>query len=70
MYRLRYCVTTHCEWNSTLESIVVGVQVVACPHCLDQIMNAKMVLCVGEECFRGGEERQRKGEREISVLRC
>ncbi|CAH1436413.1 unnamed protein product [Lactuca virosa] len=37
------CFVTHCGWNSTLESIVAGVAVVACPQFSDQPTNAKMV---------------------------
>ncbi|XP_023756594.1 UDP-glycosyltransferase 75C1 [Lactuca sativa] len=37
------CFVTHCGWNSTLESMVAGVAVVACPQFADQTTNAKMV---------------------------
>ncbi|KAK1592850.1 hypothetical protein Q3G72_031366 [Acer saccharum] len=37
------CFVTHCGWNSTLESLVVGMPVVGCPQFSDQSMNAKMV---------------------------
>ncbi|KAI3518575.1 hypothetical protein L1887_07380 [Cichorium endivia] len=37
------CFITHCGWNSTLESMVAGVAVVACPQFADQPTNAKMV---------------------------
>ncbi|CAI9259488.1 unnamed protein product [Lactuca saligna] len=37
------CFVTHCGWNSTLESMVAGVAVVACPQFSDQPTNAKMV---------------------------
>nr|QCC89365.1 UDP-glucosyltransferase UGT75L25 [Erigeron breviscapus]UZH45571.1 optimized UDP-glucosyltransferase [synthetic construct] len=37
------CFVTHCGWNSTLESIVCGVPVVAFPHWTDQATNAKLL---------------------------
>ncbi|XP_024988169.1 crocetin glucosyltransferase, chloroplastic-like [Cynara cardunculus var. scolymus] len=37
------CFVTHCGWNSTLESIVCGVPVVAFPHWTDQTTNAKLL---------------------------
>ncbi|GMN20495.1 hypothetical protein TIFTF001_048758 [Ficus carica] len=37
------CFVTHCGWNSTLESLVCGVPVVAFPQCDDQTTNAKLV---------------------------
>lgn len=37
------CFVTHCGWNSTLESIVSGVPVVAFPHWTDQSTNAKLL---------------------------
>ncbi|KAI3723407.1 hypothetical protein L2E82_34950 [Cichorium intybus] len=37
------CFVTHCGWNSTLESIVCGVPVVAFPHWTDQSTNAKLL---------------------------
>ncbi|XP_062164986.1 crocetin glucosyltransferase, chloroplastic-like [Alnus glutinosa] len=37
------CFVTHCGWNSTLESLVSGVLVVAFPQWTDQGTNAKLI---------------------------
>ncbi|KAK6930662.1 UDP-glucuronosyl/UDP-glucosyltransferase [Dillenia turbinata] len=37
------CFLTHCGWNSSLESLVSGVPVVAFPQCSDQWTNAKLI---------------------------
>ncbi|KAB2039635.1 hypothetical protein ES319_D02G024500v1 [Gossypium barbadense] len=37
------CFVTHCGWNSTLESMVAGVPVVAFPQWTDQWTNAKLI---------------------------
>jgi UDP:flavonoid glycosyltransferase YjiC (YdhE family) len=37
------CFVTHCGWNSTLESLVSGVPVVAFPQWSDQGTNAKLI---------------------------
>ncbi|KAA8527889.1 hypothetical protein F0562_035242 [Nyssa sinensis] len=37
------CFVTHCGWNSTLESLVSGVPVVAFPYWTDQGTNAKLI---------------------------
>ncbi|KAJ0960827.1 hypothetical protein J5N97_001276 [Dioscorea zingiberensis] len=37
------CFVTHCGWNSTLESLVCGVPMVAVPQWSDQCTNAKLV---------------------------
>nr|XP_027082245.1 UDP-glycosyltransferase 75C1-like [Coffea arabica] len=37
------CFVTHCGWNSSLESMVVGVPVVAVPLWNDQATNAKFI---------------------------
>ncbi|KAL3506504.1 hypothetical protein ACH5RR_031886 [Cinchona calisaya] len=37
------CFVTHCGWNSTLESIVCGVPVIAFPQWTDQGTNAKLI---------------------------
>ncbi|KAJ0961499.1 hypothetical protein J5N97_002003 [Dioscorea zingiberensis] len=37
------CFVTHCGWNSTLESLVCGVPMVAVPQWTDQCTNAKLV---------------------------
>ncbi|KAI9194063.1 hypothetical protein LWI28_002825 [Acer negundo] len=37
------CFVTHCGWNSTLESLVSGVVVVAYPQWTDQVTNAMLI---------------------------
>ncbi|KAI4317399.1 hypothetical protein L6164_025268 [Bauhinia variegata] len=37
------CFVTHCGWNSTIESLVSGVPVVAFPQWTDQTTNAKLI---------------------------
>ncbi|KAK7247040.1 hypothetical protein RIF29_41916 [Crotalaria pallida] len=37
------CFVTHCGWNSTIESLVSGVPVVAFPQWTDQKTNAKLI---------------------------
>ncbi|XP_061373027.1 phloretin 4'-O-glucosyltransferase-like [Gastrolobium bilobum] len=37
------CFVTHCGWNSTMESLVSGVPMVAFPQWLDQKTNAKLI---------------------------
>ncbi|GKV18032.1 hypothetical protein SLEP1_g28462 [Rubroshorea leprosula] len=62
------CVVGHCGWNSTVESLVAGVPVIAFPQFSDQITNSKMVeevwrtgvrVKVNEENFVGKEEIKR-----------
>nr|UZT04296.2 UGT2 [Ligustrum lucidum] len=40
------CFVTHCGWNSTLESLSLGVPMVAMPQWTDQSTNAKYVMDV------------------------
>ncbi|KAL3829278.1 hypothetical protein ACJIZ3_018080 [Penstemon smallii] len=50
------CFVTHCGWNSTLESLVFGVPVVAIPQWTDQATNAKLVQDYwrsGVRCVKG-----------------
>jgi len=37
------CFLTHCGWNSTIESLVCGIPMVAFPQWADQMTNAKLV---------------------------
>ncbi|KAG2315178.1 hypothetical protein Bca4012_065982 [Brassica carinata] len=52
------CFVTHCGWNSTLESLVAGVPVVAFPQWNDQMTNAKLLV----ECWRTGVRVMEKKE--------
>lgn len=54
------CFLTHCGWNSTLESLVAGMPIVACPQFSDQLTNAKLV----EEVWRTGL-RARANEKKV-----
>ncbi|KAL3329375.1 hypothetical protein AABB24_036457 [Solanum stoloniferum] len=44
------CFLTHCEWNSTLESIASKIPIVACPLRNDQVCNAKLI----QDIWRNG----------------
>ncbi|KAL1333206.1 hypothetical protein AAHE18_11G082500 [Arachis hypogaea] len=37
------CFVSHCGWNSTLETLVAGVPVIACPEWTDQPTNAVLI---------------------------
>ncbi|KAL5542931.1 hypothetical protein UlMin_010641 [Ulmus minor] len=50
------CFVTHCGWNSSLESLVSGVPVVAFPQWFDQITNAKLI----EDLWKTGVRVKRK----------
>ncbi|CDY09754.1 BnaC07g33070D [Brassica napus] len=58
------CFVTHCGWNSSLESLVAGVPVVAFPQWTDQMTNAKLL----EECWRTGVRVVEKKEGEEVVV--
>ncbi|KAG2263332.1 hypothetical protein Bca4012_014435 [Brassica carinata] len=58
------CFVTHCGWNSSLESLVAGVPVVAFPQWTDQMTNAKLL----EECWRTGVRVMEKKEGEEVVV--
>ena len=40
------CFVTHCGWNSTLETLSLGVPTIAVPQWSDQITNAKFIVDV------------------------
>ncbi|KAK3221648.1 hypothetical protein Dsin_008673 [Dipteronia sinensis] len=46
MHRSIACFVTHCGWNSTLETVVAGVPVVAYPKWSDQPTDAKLLVDV------------------------
>ena len=58
------CFVTHCGWNSSLESLVAGVPVVAFPQWDDQMTNAKLLT----ECWKTGVRVMEKKEGEEVVV--
>ncbi|KAL1220577.1 UDP-glycosyltransferase 75D1 [Cardamine amara subsp. amara] len=58
------CFVTHCGWNSTLESLVSGVPVVAFPQWNDQTTNAKLL----EDCWKTGVRVVAKKEEEEVIV--
>ncbi|KAL5702760.1 hypothetical protein ACHQM5_027933 [Ranunculus cassubicifolius] len=64
------CFMTHCGWNSTLETLVMGVPVVAFPQWSDQGTNAKLiedVWKIGVRVKQNEEDNIVKGE---EIVRC
>ncbi|XP_061340015.1 UDP-glycosyltransferase 84B2-like [Gastrolobium bilobum] len=62
------CFISHCGWNSTLETVVTGVPVIACPFWTDQPTNAMLIANVfqngvkmncGEDGIANAEEIER-----------
>ncbi|XP_059632108.1 UDP-glycosyltransferase 75C1-like [Cornus florida] len=58
------CFVTHCGWNSTLESLVFGVPMVAFPGRMEQETNAKLITHVWETGVRVTVNEERIAERE------
>ncbi|KAK6237693.1 hypothetical protein QUC31_003162 [Theobroma cacao] len=46
MHKALACFVTHCGWNSTLETVVAGVPIVAYPEWTDQPTDAKLLVDV------------------------
>nr|AFJ52964.1 UDP-glycosyltransferase 1 [Linum usitatissimum] len=62
------CFVTHCGWNSTLESICLGVPLVAFPQFSDQTTNAKMVEAVWKIGVRVVVPDQKPETGEVAVV--
>ncbi|KAH1096158.1 hypothetical protein J1N35_013079 [Gossypium stocksii] len=63
------CFVTHCGWNSTLESMVAGVPVVAFPQWTDQGTNAKLIEDVWGNGVRVSANEEGIVERD-EIVRC
>ena len=55
------CFVTHCGWNSTIESLVLGVPVVAIPQGSEQRTNAKLIEDVWKTGIRVDHEVNEEG---------
>ncbi|XP_059632103.1 crocetin glucosyltransferase, chloroplastic-like [Cornus florida] len=58
------CFVTHCGWNSTLESLVSGIPMVALPQWTDQGTNAKLITDVWDTGLRVTVNEEGIAERE------
>ncbi|KAE8695376.1 UDP-glycosyltransferase 84B1 [Hibiscus syriacus] len=63
MNRAVACFVTHCGWNSTLETVVAGVPVVAYPEWTDQPTNSKLLV----DFFKIGVRMRNCGEEGLNV---
>lgn len=61
------CFVTHCGWNSTLESLSLGVPVVCLPQWADQLPDAKFLEEVWEVGVRPQEDEKGVARREEFV---
>lgn len=64
------CFVTHCGWNSTLETIAMGVPVVAFPQWTDQGTNAKFMEDVWKIGVRVRPDEEDKIVKSEEVIRC
>lgn len=63
------CFVTHCGWNSTMETLVAGVPVVAFPQLADQCLNVKMM----EDVWKVGVKAKANGDGVVDrreIMRC
>ncbi|MED6136952.1 hypothetical protein PIB30_060476 [Stylosanthes scabra] len=54
------CFVTHCGWNSTLESLSLGVPIIAMPQWSDQATNAKYIVDVWKVGIRAPFDDEKK----------
>ncbi|CAJ1947001.1 unnamed protein product [Sphenostylis stenocarpa] len=58
------CFVTHCGWNSTLETLCLGVPTIAIPHWSDQTTNAKLMADVWKIGIRAPVDENKIVQRE------
>ena len=58
------CFVTHCGWNSTLETLCLGVPTVAIPYWSDQSTNAKLISDVWKTGIRALVDEKKVVQRE------
>ncbi|KAK7381290.1 hypothetical protein VNO78_33864 [Psophocarpus tetragonolobus] len=58
------CFVTHCGWNSTLETLCLGVPTIAIPHWSDQTTNAKLMTDVWKIGIRAPIDEKKIVQRE------
>ncbi|KAK4283038.1 hypothetical protein QN277_000040 [Acacia crassicarpa] len=63
------CFVTHCGWNSTIESLVSGIPMVAFPQWTDQLTNAKLIEDMWKTGTRVGVNEEGVAESE-EIKRC
>ncbi|KZV16327.1 anthocyanidin 3-O-glucoside 5-O-glucosyltransferase 1-like [Dorcoceras hygrometricum] len=64
------CFLTHCGWNSSLESIVFGIPVVAFPQGFDQPTNAKLIEDVWKTGVRVHKNEDRGIVESNEIVKC
>lgn len=64
------CFVTHCGWNSSLESLVCGVPVVAFPQWTDQNTNAKLIEDVWKTGLRVEVDKEEGIVKSEEIRRC
>lgn len=64
------CFVTHCGWNSALETLAMGVPVVAFPQWTDQGTNAKLIEDVWEIGVRVKPSEEDMTVKSAEIIRC